>query len=65
MIKKLLTIAALALPLMAANAQESVEKVVFEEDFSLMTKGEVGNPDTETTIVEDGAIKPEYTHKPG
>ena len=38
MIKKLLTIAALALPLMAANAQESVEKVVFEEDFSLMTK---------------------------
>ena len=30
MIKKLLTIAASALPLMAVNAQESVEKVVFE-----------------------------------
>ena len=65
MVKKLLSIAALALPLFAANAQETVEKVVFEEDFSLMTTGEVGNPDTETAIVEDGAIKPEYTHKPG
>ena len=64
MIKKLLTIAALALPLMAANAQESVEKVVFEEDFSLMTKGEVGAP-ADDIICEDGAIKPEYTHKPG
>ena len=64
MIKKLLTIAALALPLMAANAQESVEKVVFEEDFSLMTKGEVGAP-ADDIICEDGVIKSEYTHKAG
>ena len=64
MIKKLLTIAALALPLFAANAQESVEKVVFEEDFSLMTKGEVGAP-ADDIICEDGVIKSEYTHKAG
>ncbi len=64
MIKKLLTIAALALPLMAANAQESAEKVVFEEDFSLMTKGEVGAP-ADDIICEDGVIKSEYTHKAG
>ena len=62
MIKKLLTIAALALPLMAANAQESVAQVVFEEDFSLMTKGEVGAP-ADDIICEDGVIKSEYTHK--
>ena len=64
MVKKLLSIAALALPLFAANAQETVEKVVFEEDFSLMTKGEVGAP-ADDIICEDGVIKSEYTHKPG
>ncbi|MGM9803722.1 MAG: hypothetical protein ACI308_06040 [Muribaculaceae bacterium] len=67
MIKKLLSIAAvMAMPLFAANAQESVEKVVLEEDFSLMTAGEFGAPDTETVIVnEDGTIKTEYIHKAG
>lgn len=66
MIKKLLSIAVLAMPLFAANAQESVEKVVFEEDFSLLTTGEVGAPDTETAILnEDGTIKSEYVHKAG
>ena len=64
MIKKLLTIAALALPLFAANAQETVEKVVFEEDFSLMTKGEVGTP-ADDIICEDGVVKSEFTHKAG
>lgn len=54
------------MPLFAANAQESVEKVVFEEDFSLLTTGEVGAPDTETAILnEDGTIKSEYVHKAG
>lgn len=67
MIKKLLSIAAVvAMPLFAANAQESVAKVVFEEDFSLLTTGEVGAPDTETAILnEDGTIKSEYVHKAG
>ena len=66
MIKKLLSIAVLAMPLFAANAQESVEKVVFEEDFSLLTTGEVGAPDTETAILNaDGTIKSEYVHKAG
>ena len=67
MIKKLLSIAAVvAMPLFAANAQESVAKVVFEEDFSLLTTGEVGAPDTETAIINaDGTIKSEYVHKAG
>ena len=67
MIKKLLSIAAVvAMPLFAANAQESVAKVVFEEDFSLLTTGEVGAPDTETAILNaDGTIKSEYVHKAG
>ncbi|MGN1265119.1 MAG: hypothetical protein ACI4UL_04800 [Muribaculaceae bacterium] len=41
-----------------------MEKVVFEEDFSLMTKGEVGAP-ADDIICEDGVIKSEYTHKAG
>ena len=67
MIKKLLSIAAVvAMPLFAANAQESVEKVVLEEDFSLMTAGEFGTPDETTSILnEDGTIKSEYVHKAG
>ena len=67
MIKKLLSIAAVVvMPLFAANAQESVAKVVFEEDFSLLTTGEVGAPDTETAILNaDGTIKSEYIHKAG
>ncbi|MGM9811826.1 MAG: hypothetical protein ACI30V_03180 [Muribaculaceae bacterium] len=67
MIKKLLSIAAVvAMPLFAANAQESVEKVVLEEDFSLMTAGEFGTPDEATSILnEDGTIKSEYVHKAG
>lgn len=67
MIKKLLSIAAVvAMPLFAANAQESVEKVVLEEDFSLMTTGEFGTPDETTSILnEDGTIKSEYVHKAG
>ena len=67
MIKKLLSIAAVvAMPLFAANAQESVAKVVFEEDFSLLTTGEVRAPDTETAILNaDGTIKSEYVHKAG
>ena len=67
MIKKLLSIAAVVvMPLFAANAQESVAKVVFEEDFSLMTAGEFGTPDETTSILnEDGTIKSEYVHKAG
>ena len=66
MIKKLLSIAVLAMPLFAANAQESVAKVVLEEDFSLMTAGEFGTPDETTSILnEDGTIKSEYVHKAG
>ncbi|MGM9836634.1 MAG: hypothetical protein ACI30L_07785 [Muribaculaceae bacterium] len=66
MIKKLLSIAVLAMPLFAANAQESVAKVVFEEDFSLLTTGEPTNPDKENAILnEDGTIKTEYVHKAG
>lgn len=67
MIKKLLSIAAVvAMPLFAANAQESVEKVVLEEDFSLMTAGTFGDPDKTTSIINaDGTIKSEYVHKAG
>ena len=67
MIKKLLSIAAVvAMPLFAANAQESVEKVVFEEDFSLLTTGEPTNPDKANAILNaDGTIKSEYVHKAG
>ena len=66
MIKKLLSIAVLAMPLFAANAQESVEKVVFEEDFSLLTTGEPTNPDKANAILNaDGTIKSEYVHKAG
>lgn len=67
MIKKLLSIAAVvAMPLFAANAQESVAKVVFEEDFSLLTTGEPTNPDKDNAILnEDGTIKSEYVHKAG
>ena len=67
MIKKLLSIAAVvAMPLFAANAQESVAKVVFEEDFSLLTTGEPTNPDKENAILnEDGTIKSEFVHKAG
>ena len=61
MIKKLLSIAAVVvMPLFAANAQESVEKVVLEEDFSLMTAGTFGDPDKTTSIINaDGTIKSE------
>ena len=67
MIKKLLSIAAVVvMPLFAANAQESVEKVVLEEDFSLMTAGTFGDPDKTTSIINaDGTIKSEYVHKAG
>ena len=54
------------MPLFAANAQESVEKVVLEEDFSLMTAGTFGDPDKTTSIINaDGTIKSEYVHKAG
>ena len=67
MIKKLLSIAAVvAMPLFAANAQESVTKVVFEEDFSLLTTGEPTNPDKANAVLNaDGTIKSEYVHKAG
>ena len=67
MIKKLLSIAAVVvMPLFAANAQESVAKVVFEEDFSLLTTGKPTNPDKDNAILNgDGTIKSEYVHKAG